>query len=569
MMDNSYALAVDLGASGGKLFVGKLEGERAEIVPVHQFENRIINARGRSYWDFLHILHEIKTGYAKAQQEFGGGIQSIAIDSWCNDYALLSKNGAMLESPRNYRDKRTEGWVERAGGLLPRREVYQKTGQQFARFQTCYHLLAQKEEEPGLLELAASLLFIPDYLSYLLGAGRYTEYTVASVTNLFHITENRWDTDILDAYGLPRSIFMPIVQPGTKVGRVSDEVCAELKTPAADIYAVGSHDTACAVASAAGDSDEPFLFISSGTWSLVGVEIPAPILTEESLAAGFGNEGGVGGRIRYIKNVMGLWLLQECMRVWKAQGKDYSYARLAGQAEAAGTIGALIDDPGAADIVFDATSAAMHAKHAPVLKALGKYAIDMTPARQGKLCVPVINGAECLAESNVNCGGQATVPIASAILRAHPETSYIEVVSSIASKSAGPGTRANIDEFTQTTREALRLFTGVEKTKVIINLNPAEPPILMHNTIYAQIGEPDMGAIAEAVADMEKRLQAYVPGYRVIAGPVFEAGRVTTMIQVTGLGDYLPVYAGNLDIITCAGVYLAEMYAKKTLGIGE
>ncbi len=343
MMDNSYALAIDLGASGGKLFVGKLAGERAEIVPVHQFENRIINARGRSYWDFLHILHEIKAGYAKAQQEFGGGIRSIAIDSWCNDYALLSKNGAMLESPRNYRDKRTEGWVERAGGLLPRREVYQKTGQQFARFQTCYHLLAQKEEEPGLLELAASLLFIPDYLSYLLGAGRYTEYTVASVTNLFHITENRWDTDILDAYGLPRSIFMPIVQPGTKVGRVSGEVCAELKTPAADIYAVGSHDTACAVASAAVDSGEPFLFISSGTWSLVGVEIPAPILTEESLAAGFGNEGGVGGRIRYIKNVMGLWLLQECMRVWKAQGKDYSYARLAGQAEAAGTIGALID----------------------------------------------------------------------------------------------------------------------------------------------------------------------------------------------------------------------------------
>ncbi len=255
-----------------------------------------------------------------------------------------------------------------------------------------------------------------------------------------------------------------------------------------------------------------------------------------------------------------------------ANSRGIELARRMGVPASDKSIGALIDDPGAADIVFDATSAAMHAKHAPVLKALGKYAIDMTPARQGKLCVPVINGAECLAESNVNlitCGGQATVPIASAILRAHPETSYIEVVSSIASKSAGPGTRANIDEFTQTTREALRLFTGVEKTKVIINLNPAEPPILMHNTIYAQIGEPDMGAIAEAVADMEKRLQAYVPGYRVIAGPVFEAGRVTTMIQVTGLGDYLPVYAGNLDIITCAGVYLAEMYAKKTLGIGE
>ena len=231
------------------------------------------------------------------------------------------------------------------------------------------------------------------------------------------------------------------------------------------------------------------------------------------------------------------------------------------------SIDAIKKDPDICQIVFDATSALMHMEHAPVLKDLGKYTIDMTPAQQGKFCVPVINGKECLDVPNVNlitCGGQATVPIAYAIMQVHPEVSYFEIVSSIASKSAGPGTRANIDEFTQTTKDALRLFTGVERTKAIINLNPAEPPILMHNTIYAQIAVPDMDAITRSVMDMEKRLQRYVPGYCVIVGPVFEANRVTTMIQVTGLGDYLPVYAGNLDIITCAGVHLAEMYAQNT-----
>ncbi|MGK0468603.1 acetaldehyde dehydrogenase (acetylating) [Clostridium sp.] len=230
------------------------------------------------------------------------------------------------------------------------------------------------------------------------------------------------------------------------------------------------------------------------------------------------------------------------------------------------SIKAIEDDPGCCDIVFDATSAKVHIYNAPILKRLGKYTIDLTPSQIGKMCVPVINLKECLSEDNVNlitCGGQATIPIAYAIRKVHPEIEYIEIVASIASKSAGRGTRANIDEFTQTTREALTIFTGVPKAKAIINLNPAEPPVIMHNTIYAKIDNPRIDEILTEVHLIVKKIQQYVPGYRIVLEPVAEGGRVTTMIEVVGVADFLPKYAGNLDIITCAAVNIAEEYAKK------
>jgi len=230
------------------------------------------------------------------------------------------------------------------------------------------------------------------------------------------------------------------------------------------------------------------------------------------------------------------------------------------------SIDALVNNPDCCDIVFDATSASIHYQHAPILKALNKFAIDLTPSKIGRMCVPVINAAACLKEPNVNlvtCGGQATIPLAYAISQVHPDIEYIEIVASISSRSAGPGTRANVDEFTQTTKDAILDFTGIPKAKAIIILNPAEPPILMRNTIYAIIPKPDMEALRLAIKQMEKRIQVYVPGYQVIMEPVFENGRVTTMVQVTGLGDYLPPYSGNLDIITCAAVHIAEMFASK------
>ena len=243
-------------------------------------------------------------------------------------------------------------------------------------------------------------------------------------------------------------------------------------------------------------------------------------------------------------------------------------AKSMGVRTSADSIHAIEEDPECCEIVFDATSASVHKYNAPILKKLNKFAIDLTPAHVGKMCVPVINMEECLNEDNVNlitCGGQATTPIANVISKIHPETKYIEIVATIASKSAGAGTRNNIDEFTQATRDALTEFTGIDNTKAIIVLNSAEPPITMRNTVYAMIDDPDMDAIRKGVREVEEKIRKYVPGYSVIMEPVHENGRVTTTIQVIGLGDYLPKYAGNLDIITCAAIEIAENYAKKKI----
>lgn len=225
------------------------------------------------------------------------------------------------------------------------------------------------------------------------------------------------------------------------------------------------------------------------------------------------------------------------------------------------------EHPECCQIVFDATSAKVHEQNAPILKKLGMYAIDLTPAHVGPFCVPQVNLEKAMEQENVNCvtcGGQATVPIAKAINDV-ADVDYLEIVATIASKSAGIGTRNNIDEFTQTTKEALMEVAGVKKAKAIIILNPAEPPITMHNTVYALIDNPDMDKIKEAVAKVEKDIQKYVPGYKVVLGPVYENGRVTTSVEVTGSADFLPAYAGNLDIITCAAVEIAENYARRKL----
>ena len=236
------------------------------------------------------------------------------------------------------------------------------------------------------------------------------------------------------------------------------------------------------------------------------------------------------------------------------------------------SINAIINNPDCCDIVLDATDAKAHLHHAQILKELDKFTIDLTPSRVGKMCIPALNLDECLNSNNINlvtCGGQASVPIAYAIFKAQPDTEYIEIAASISSKSAGPGTRANIDEYTQTTKDAVRLFTGVKISKSILSLNPAEPPVLMHNTIYALIKNPDMDKIKKEVKKMENAIKEYVPGYKVSVGPIYENGRVVTIVEVVGAGDFLPAYSGNLDIITCAAVKVAEEYAKLKINQGS
>lgn len=253
---------------------------------------------------------------------------------------------------------------------------------------------------------------------------------------------------------------------------------------------------------------------------------------------------------------------------WNPDSPGIARAKQMGVRTTAESIRYIQDHPDCCKIVFDATSAKVHRDHAPVLKELDKFTLDLTPAHVGKFCVPAVNLKDALNMQNVNlvtCGGQATVPLAYAINRS-ADVKYLEIVATIASKSAGKGTRDNIDEFTQTTKDALMEVAGIKNAKAIIVLNPAEPPITMRNTVYALIDHPDMEAITSAVKDMEQKIRKYVPGYRVILGPIYENGRVTTSVEVTGSGDFLPEYAGNLDIITCAAVRIAEKYVERAFG---
>lgn len=223
-------------------------------------------------------------------------------------------------------------------------------------------------------------------------------------------------------------------------------------------------------------------------------------------------------------------------------------------------------NPDCCDLVFDATSAMDHARHAPVFKRLGKIAIDLTPARVGVLCSPAVNVSAVLQSENVNmitCGGQASIPLAYALAQCHKQIDYLEVVSSIASRSAGPATRFNLDEYIHTTEFGLRQFSGCQRTKAILNLNPAQPCVNMQTTLLAQVRDPDIPAYRQCLSEVLKRVRGYVPGYEVIVGPVLESGRIVVMARVRGLGDFLPAYAGNLDIINCAAVAVAEAYAKE------
>lgn len=230
----------------------------------------------------------------------------------------------------------------------------------------------------------------------------------------------------------------------------------------------------------------------------------------------------------------------------------------------------IIEQPDICDLVFDCTSAQAHAEHWPVLRKLGKRVIDMTPARLGEFCIPSLNAEACLAggAQNINmvtCGGQSSIPIAAAIAAHHGDIDYVEVASSIASRSAGPATRRNLDEYIETTEQALTKFTGARRTKAILILNPAHPPIDMQTTIFAKIANPDMAAITQSVNSMVKTLQSYVPGYKLVVPPVIDGDRLLTTIKVLGAGDYLPRYAGNLDIINSAAIATAELVAMSGL----
>ncbi|MDO9280844.1 MAG: acetaldehyde dehydrogenase (acetylating) [Methylotenera sp.] len=232
----------------------------------------------------------------------------------------------------------------------------------------------------------------------------------------------------------------------------------------------------------------------------------------------------------------------------------------------------IINHPDCCDLVFDATSAKSHFEHAPILKSLNKLVIDLTPAKIGLMSVPSVNLADSLTESNVNmvtCGGQASIPVAYAIGQTQTNVEYIEVVSSIASRSAGPATRQNLDEYIKTTEDGLKHFSGAIRTKAILNLNPADPCVDMQATIFAKVKNPDIEKLVEMLTGLVEKIRKYVPGYQITLGPIVDNDRIVVMVRVRGLGDYLPAYAGNLDIINCAAIAMAEEYALDAIKIGS
>ena len=236
------------------------------------------------------------------------------------------------------------------------------------------------------------------------------------------------------------------------------------------------------------------------------------------------------------------------------------------------SIEAIRRDPDCCDLVFDATSARDHQRHWGILQRAGKLVVDMTPSNVGQMCVPAVNLKDCLKSQNMNmvsCGGQASIPLAYLLGRIHSEVEYLEVVSSIASRSAGPATRLNIDEYVETTEKGLQVFSGCRRTKVILILNPAQPCIDMQTTVFAKVRHPDLDRCRALVEKMVSTIQTYVPGYQLIIPPMLENNRIVIMVKVQGAGDYLPRYAGNLDIINCAAIATAEEYARAYAGHGS
>src|SRR5215213_5234195 len=333
-------LAVDLGAESGRAVLGRFDGERMALEEVHRFPNTPVQLPDGLRWDVLRIVGEVKEGLAKAASNTGR-IESLGVDSWGVDFALLDRDGSLISNPYHYRDPRTEGMQERALDRVPKEEIYGTTGIQFMPINTLNQLLAM--EGSPLLGAAQTLLLIPDLIGYWLTGEKACEYTNATTTQLCDARSGRWSVALLEKMGLPAHIFGEIISPGTRLGPLLPGVVEEMGARKAfPVTAVASHDTASAVVAVPAEG-ENFAYISSGTWSLVGVELPEPAIAPEGMRANFTNEGGFGGTTRFLKNVMGLWLLQECRRNWARQGREYSYEELTRFAEEAPMDGPLVD----------------------------------------------------------------------------------------------------------------------------------------------------------------------------------------------------------------------------------
>lgn len=345
MADQHY-LAVDLGASSGRVVAGVFDGCRLRLEELHRFDNGPVAAGGSLFWDVLGLWTQTCHGLHLASAKFGAGVKSVGVDTWGVDFALLGRRDVLLGNPFSYRDPRTDGVLEHAFQFAARDEIFARTGVQFMQFNTLFQLLAMRLENSPLLEIAESLLMMPDLFHFLLTGVKTNEFTNATTTQFYDPARRAWAKGLLAKLQLPTHILGEIVQPGTTIGALTRQVAADTGLGNVVVVAPGTHDTASAVLAAPSllqPSQQPqWCYISSGTWSLMGVETPEPIINETSLRLNFTNEGGAGGTIRLLKNIAGLWIAQECRRVWAHAGTEYTWDDLTRKAAAAPALRACI-----------------------------------------------------------------------------------------------------------------------------------------------------------------------------------------------------------------------------------
>ena len=338
----SNYLAIDLGAESGRVILGSLPGELLALEELHRFPNQPVRLPCGLYWDALRLHHEMVEGLSVAGRQRKLRADGIGVDTWGVDFALLARDGSLADNPRHYRDERNLGVPERLFSVVPRAEVFGYTGIQIMAINSLYQLYAMKLADSPALAAAERLLFIPDLFSYWLSGVERAEITIASTSQFYDPRTRRFSTELLERAGLPVKILPELIEPGRRLGALLPRLAESTGLGPVPVYATAGHDTASAVAAVPAQGDD-WCYISSGTWSLMGVELPEPVINDQSAALNFTNEAGAAGRTRLLKNIAGLWVLQECRRAWAAAGESFSYAELAAMAEQAASIGSAID----------------------------------------------------------------------------------------------------------------------------------------------------------------------------------------------------------------------------------
>jgi rhamnulokinase len=339
-MSNNY-LAFDFGAESGRAILGKLAGGKITLEEIHRFANPNGTINGQLCWNLQGQWDEIKKGLAKAASH--GKIDSVGVDTWGVDFGLLSDSGELIGLPVCYRDARTDGLLDYAFGVMPREQIYKITGIQFMQLNTLYQLLAMKKAGSTALSTAGKLLFMPDLFNFLLTGKMTVEATIASTSQMLDAKAGMWSDALIDKFSLPKALFGPITPAGSIIGTLRPDVAKECGTEEWTVVAPGTHDTASAVAAVPAEPGSNYCYLSSGTWSLMGVELDQPDLSDLAAKFNFTNEVGVYGKIRFLKNIAGLWLVQECRRYFLAHGQDHSYAELTKMAANSRSFTSLID----------------------------------------------------------------------------------------------------------------------------------------------------------------------------------------------------------------------------------